>query len=100
MSVHRFVEPGHDRIESTGGPASAPDLLHYPDGTIRVMHVCKSWPDPKEPDGEFVKVIAPALSPGHQVTFGPARRTTVSPSILCADCGLHGYVTDGIWRSA
>jgi hypothetical protein len=24
---------------------------------------------------------------------------TITPSILCPDCGLHGFVTDGTWRS-
>lgn len=24
---------------------------------------------------------------------------TVTPSVHCLDCGTHGFITDGIWRS-
>lgn len=62
---------------------------------ILVRHECTRWPDDQEPDGEFVKVIAPALAPAHVVhSLDPA---TVTASILCPDCGLHGWVTDGRW---
>jgi hypothetical protein len=65
---------------------------------VRVRHVCSRWPDAQEPDGEFVKVIAPALAPGHVVhSLDPV---TITASILCPDCGLHGFVTHGAWQSA
>jgi hypothetical protein len=48
-------------------------------------------------DGELLrKRIGPNLSP-HTRT-GLIDRITVRPSILCPDCGLHGFVTDGVWR--
>ncbi len=65
---------------------------------VRVKHVCTSWPDDQEPDGEFVKVVAPALAPAHVVhSLDPA---TVTASILCPDCGLHGFVRGGVWVPA
>lgn len=24
---------------------------------------------------------------------------TVTPSIKCQECGLHGFITDGVWRA-
>lgn len=64
---------------------------------LGMRHRCSSWPDDQEPDGLFVKVVAPRLS-DHAVT-GDEGALTVQPSILCRDCGLHGYITDGRWRS-
>lgn len=40
-------------------------------------------------------VVAIDLAPGHQVNEDTM---TVTPSILCGDCGIHGFITDGIWR--
>lgn len=74
-------------------------LLSHKDGTVRVQHTCDGggrWGE-----GE-THVIAPALQTengGHTVTQGD-RGPTVSPSILCSDCGLHGFVTEGVWRDA
>ena len=67
--------------------------LHYPDGTIRVRHECHAarWPD------NLRLVVAPALTvPGHiVVSVDPV---TIAPSILCEDCGLHGYIENNAWR--
>lgn len=77
-------------------------LLFYRDGTVRFEHVC-------DRGRRGVIRCAPELSPGHDVrTYrqqGPRQakrlpgRTTVSPSILCEDCGTHGFVTNGVWTS-
>lgn len=92
---HRFVRPDASAVEDVG---SGVRLLHFDDGDIRVEHVCARWADPDEPDGVFVKIIAPGLSLGHSVT---ARRpTTIEPSILCSSCGLHGWVRAGAWVAA
>lgn len=42
---------------------------------------------------------APLLQPEHTVTSAEAG-PTVSPSILCPDCGTHGFVRDGKWVQA
>lgn len=79
-------------------------LLNYPDGTVRFEHRCDR--------GERgVIVCAPALQigpengHGHAITHDgegtrnhPRGKPTVSPSILCSDCGLHGFIVDGVWR--
>lgn len=78
-------------------------LLEYFDGTWRFEHPCKML----GPDEQLVcapllqtsgaDIVRPALI-GHQVVRAPAG-VTVSPSIHCTDCGTHGHVTDGVWRS-
>lgn len=66
--------------------------LHYADGSIRVRHPCK------EVDGDRL-YSAPALqlAGGHRVV--QADPLTITPSILCADCGLHGFITNGVWTA-
>lgn len=67
--------------------------LHYPDGTIRIGHKCI-----RPRDGSTL-IVAPALTtPGHVVVSTDP--VTITPSILCEDCGMHGYITDGVWRDA
>lgn len=65
---------------------------------IRVEHECNGggrW-------GQGVThVVAPALqisNGGHTFRSDELGNATVTPSILCPDCGLHGFVTDGVWR--
>lgn len=38
-------------------------------------------------------------STSHQVTHG-ANGITVYPSLLCPDTGVHGWITEGVWRGA
>lgn len=95
---HEFYD--HDavtRVIDVGSGVSL--LISQPDDRnphgVRIRHTCTSWPDPQEPDGVFVKVIAPALAQAHVVhSLDPA---TITASILCPDCGLHGFVTNGEW---
>lgn len=64
-----------------------PELAGY-----RVEHTCKTV-------GDVTLVIAPKLTvPGHVVLCKDP--LTITPSISCPDCGLHGFVTDGTWRNA
>lgn len=69
-------------------------LVLYPDGRIAFRHVCDR--------GERgVIVCAPFLQTetgGHQVVS--RHPWTITPSILCPDCGTHGFVRDGQWVSA
>lgn len=72
-------------------------LLSWSDTEIGVEHRCDRGP-------RGVIVCAPRLTAvgrpgGHQVTWTPDGPTVV-PSILCPDCGLHGYITSGRWRDA
>lgn len=68
-------------------------LLAYVDGSWRFRHLCDR--------GERgILICAPALrcgscGDGHQITS--VDPLTVEPSILCPDCGTHGYVTAGVW---
>jgi hypothetical protein len=62
---------------------------------IAIEHVCT-----RPRDGMTLRV-APFLTggpSGHQLLSDDP--LTVSPSVLCADCGLHGFITNGKWRSA
>lgn len=70
--------------------ADAPEIVltSYDDGTTRVRHTCLDGHRP-----------APALSEAHTVTQDD-KGPTVTPSILCSECGLHGFVTDGVWTDA
>lgn len=90
MTVPNAVEPGADRVVDVGGGVS---LRFYADGTVRVAHTCAR-------PGRFTIRCAPRLQlaeGGHRLdSVDPP---TVVPSIRCPDCGLHGFVTAGVWRS-
>jgi hypothetical protein len=82
-------------IANAGRPSYR--LLTYADGTARFEHRCDR--------GERGTIIcAPALQigNGHTLTYQPGMHDapTVRPSILCPDCGTHGYITDGRWADA
>lgn len=98
MTEHRFVFPEPLRTINVGedlAVAVFADPLEP--AHCGFLHRCSSWPDDREPDGVFVKVVAPRLTK-HTIT-GPEIALTIRASILCPDCGLHGYVTGGVWSS-
>ena len=82
-----------------------PDLrmLHYPEtyefeGGWKLAHPCLSG-TPGSPERMAI-TIAVALTPGkqgHRVTQEDP--LTITPSLHCTACGLHGYVEYGTWRS-
>lgn len=82
------------------GLVAAPGLqvLGYPDGTWRFRHRC----DRSARDAGTI-VCAPLLAQ-HVVQFRVGTDGTtqlwVTPSILCPDCGTHGWVTHGAWSPA
>ncbi len=82
-------------IANIAGPSYR--LLFYPDpAEVRFEHTC-------DRGRRGVIMCAPHLTDvnqpgGHQVT-GPHERPTVFPSILCEDCGTHGFITDGRWAA-
>lgn len=71
-------------------------LLHYPDGEWRFRHVCD-----RSSTGRGVIICAPLLDL-HQVVGSsqPDAPVTVTPSILCSDCGIHGFVNRSVWEPA
>lgn len=66
--------------------------LWYPDGSVGVRHVCT-----RPRDGRTL-IVSPMLQldAGHKIVSTDP--VTVTPSIACGDCGLHGFLTDGVWR--
>jgi hypothetical protein len=44
-------------------------------------------------------LVQPSQPGAHQVT-GPRQCPTVRPSIVCPDCGIHGFITEGKWVEA
>jgi len=63
-------------------------------GIVRFEHVC-------DRGSRGVIVCAPELQigAGHTLTGGD-NGPTVRASILCEDCGTHGFVTEGRWADA
>ena len=68
-------------------------LLTYEDGAVRFEHVC-------DRGKRGVIICAPRLQigNGHTLTRDDQGKPTVRASILCDDCGTHGFVTDGVWE--
>ena len=106
--LHLYPEPPSGRvIEIQGGgddmmglllyapPPPRPDSA-YPSTEIRFRHTCVTIPDSEY--GHMVKIVAPLLS-SHEIVRHDGK-LTVRPSILCPDCGLHGFVERESWRSA
>ena len=91
MSVPRLVDPSWITLDDVG-PDMA--LLTYVDGTIRFEHIC-------DRGSRGVIVHAPMLQigNGHTLTRNETGQPTVRASILCYDCNLHGWVTDGAWHA-
>lgn len=80
----KTVRPGSPRTKMLR-------VLFYPDGSVRFEHLC-------DRPGRGIIVCAPLLNEGHQlVSQNPL---TITPSILCPDCGTHGFVTNGKWVPA
>lgn len=76
-------------IPHDGGPSYR--VLFYDDGTVRFEHRCV------RSDG-FAVICAPALqlNGGHRIVNRSP--LTVEPSILCPDCGTHGFIREGRWE--
>lgn len=91
-----------DRIVLVNEPAADPSekaMLVYPDGKVAFEHICVK---------EAITVLcAPFLrlieDPG---SFAAPEGNhfiqqwdpiTVAPSVLCPDCGMHGFVSSATW---
>lgn len=90
-----LVEPGFVRSVVIGHLPGRPSVraLFYPDGKVGIEHRCKIV------DGTQI-ICAPALRLGEGHTIISDDPLTVTPSISCPDCGLHGFITDGRWIDA
>ena len=66
-------------------------LLYMEDGRIRIAHDCKLIDERRRLRVAFL------LDKRHIVTPAPV---TITPSILCDDCGLHGWIIAGEWSPA
>lgn len=74
-------------------------LIGYANGEVGFSHRCNGGD--RWPDGE-THIVDPLLQlaeGGHTLTLVDGI-PTVTPSILCPDCQIHGFVTDGVWRDA
>lgn len=66
--------------------------LLYSDGEIGISHECHL------PRSGYHVWAAPVLATGHSiVSMVPL---TITPSFLCEECQLHGFITDGKWVQA
>lgn len=83
----RFVEGGWSLAVLVG---AAKRVLFYPDGTVRFEHYC-------DRGDRGAVVCAPRLQIGHGHTIVQSDPLSIEASILCDDCGTHGWVTDGRW---
>lgn len=88
--IPELVEAGYERLVDHGQIQT----LWYPDGGVGIRHQCT-----RERDGLTV-FVAPflQLQEGGGHTVVSENPVTVSPSIACGDCGLHGFLADGVWR--
>lgn len=82
-----LVEPGFARAVGVGPAIRA---LFYEDGKVGIEHECRVV------EGTQI-ICAPALRLGEGHTIVSENPLTITPSILCPDCGLHGFITDGRW---
>ena len=83
--VPDLTEAGYDRVVDHGGVQT----VWYPDGRVRLRHECI------RPYVRLYTAPLLQLDGGHRITS--VDPVTVTPSIACSDCGLHGYITDGVW---
>ncbi len=84
-------------VPNYGGPAYR--LLFWSDTKVGFEHKCDR--------GDRGVIICAPLLTDHQVTQAPCvdcsglhTVPTVTPSILCPDCGTHGFIRNGRWEPA
>lgn len=90
--IPHCVEPGWHRGETITNPGGPPyRLLWWTGDRVGFEHLC-------DRDARGTITCAPLLQEGHAVT-STADGTTVNPSVLCADCGTHGFIKSGQWAA-
>lgn len=65
--------------------------LWYADGSVGIRHECN------RPRDGLTLIVAPRLQLDHGHQIVSTDPVTITPSILCDDCGLHGFITEGAW---
>lgn len=105
MSGTAFIDPGWTLAVAA---TNRPDLriLFYPSGDRRFWHTCTVPPAPDVIAEHATIECSPLLQ--HEVTVTDAVtdgaaahiEVTVSPSILCRRCELHGFFVANEWRDA
>lgn len=88
------VVPTYGAVESSVDVGLGIQMLFMQDGKVRAAHDCKMVGDDQR------LRCAPALMLGQGHTVVTREPLTIVASILCPDCGLHGFVTDGHWVPA
>lgn len=68
--------------------------LWYADGSVGIRHVCH-----RSRDGLTV-IAAPRLQLDNGHHIASTEPVTITPSIACDDCGLHGFLITSVWRDA
>lgn len=94
MSEVVDIVSAYGEVESSVGVGLGIEILFMQDGTVRAAHDCKLVGDEKR------LRCAPALMIGQGHTIVTREPLTIVASILCTDCGLHGFVTNGAWIPA
>lgn len=87
-TVPEVYDRGFDRSVDHG----TVQTLWYPDGSVGIRHECHRTRDDR------TLIVAPRLQldAGHHIVSTDP--VTVTPSIACGDCGLHGFLRDGRWE--
>lgn len=99
MSRPAFIEPGWTLAVAA---TNRPDLriVFYPTGERRFWHTCTVPPAP-DVIAEYATIeCAPVLQHEVSVAYDEDLVVTVSPSILCRRCQLHGFFIGNEWRDA
>lgn len=91
-----FVAAGWDRLLDVGHGVVA---LHYPPDHAHagwaIAHQCLTGA--ANSPSRLPVLVAPRCSKHDLISDDPL---TLSPSIACVSCGLHGFITDSVWRPA
>lgn len=92
------------------GPANAPglrmEIRHYPDGTWRWVHICTAGDgrqilnSPLLHDDHVVRLAHDPHAEGFDRFPRSGPELTVTPSLHCLGCGLHGWITEHRWNPA
>lgn len=93
MRVDFDISGGYTTLVEVGSDIQ---VAFYPGGDVGVRHMCNRSVRPR--DGR-TGIVAPRLQldGGHRIES--TNPITISPSVACSDCGLHGFIRNGTWES-
>lgn len=84
-----------DCIDEVDVEGAAHRVLFYADGTVRFEHQCTRGGRGGGPLRVAPEIDISLPNGGHKIVS--TIPLTITPSILCTDCGTHGFVTAGRW---